>query len=89
MAREKIEVTVVRNYSKSAHEKNTTSGLYVEVDLPHYDIKKIVGAIEVIVLDKGEASAKAYLVGSSISHAELGKLGNGYEVTVIDAQINR
>lgn len=84
---EKIQVTVVRNYSKTDHQKDIKSGLYVERDLPHYDLKKIEGAADVRI-QTGD-NVKAYLVGSSISHDELvalAQLNTTYKLIVIDAQ---
>jgi len=84
MAREKIEVTVVRNDKEKSEMK---AGLYVPVALPHYDVKKIVGAADVR-LEEADG-IKAFLVGSQVSHEQLTaicKCNLTYEVTVLDGQ---
>ena len=89
MAREKIEVTVVRN-DKERNEVDTKSGLFIPKALPHYDIKRIVGAAEVRLEEKGVV--KAFLVGSQISHEELAEVcihNLTYEVTVLDGSTQR
>jgi len=86
----KIQVTVVRN-DKSRQEKDAKSGLYIETPLPHYDIKRVVGAAQVLIDgDRGE-KIRAYIVGAQISHDELVKLAayKEYEVTVLDASAAR
>jgi hypothetical protein len=92
MPREKIEVTVVRN-DKENQEVDSKSGLFIPKALPHYDIKKIVGAADVRLETRdGEAGAariKAFLVGSQLSHAELSELctySKTYEITILDGQ---
>ncbi len=89
MAREKIEVTVVRN-DKERNEVDAKSGLFIPKALPHYDIKRIVGAAEVRLEEKGVV--KAFLVGSQISHEELAEVclhSLTYEVTVLDGSTQR
>ena len=89
MAREKIEVTVVRN-DKEKQEQDTKSGLFIPKALPHYDVKKIVGAADVRLEDAD--GVKAFLVGSQISHeqlAEICKHNATYEVTVLDGSTQR
>jgi len=60
----------------------------VERALPHYDIKKIVGAADVRLTGPGDRPTKAFLVGAGVSHEELEEIASlkQYEVTVIDAQ---
>jgi len=83
----KIQVTVVRN-DKSRQEKDANSGLYIETPLPHYDIKRIVGAAQVLI---DGTPVKAYIVGAQLSHDDLVKLAGykEYEVTVLDASAAR
>lgn len=88
-AKNKIQITVVRNYGNTSHEKDGKSGLYVERALPVYDLKKIVGAADVRLPVGPEGKVKAFLVGSTISHEELEDIAHEvrtFEVTVIDAQ---
>lgn len=87
MPTDKTQVTVVRNYSNTSHEKDAKSGLFVEQALPHYDLKKIVGAADVRIGGVNKP-VKAFLVGSSLSHEELAEVCafKHYEVTVLDAQ---
>jgi len=87
MAREKIEVTVVRNDKEKSEMK---AGLYVPIALPHYDVKRIVGAADVRLEDK--EGVKAFLVGSQVSHEQLTVLCSDkatYEVTVLDGSTQR
>jgi len=89
MAREKIEVTVVRN-DKEKQEQDTKSGLFIPKALPHYDVKKIVGASDVRLEDAD--GVKAFLVGSQVSHeqlTEICKQHSTYEVTVLDGSTQR
>lgn len=89
MAREKIEVTVVRN-DKEHQEVDPKSGLVIPTALPHYDIKRIVGAADVRL--ESQEGVKAFLVGAQISHAELSELctfTKTYEVTVLDGSTQR
>jgi hypothetical protein len=89
MAREKIEVTVVRN-DKEKQEQDTKSGLFIPKALPHYDIKKIVGAADARIEDS--EGVKAFLVGSQISHEQLVELFSytkTYEITVLDGSTQR
>jgi hypothetical protein len=89
MAREKIEVTVVRN-DKEKQEQDTKSGLFIPKALPHYDVKKIVGAADVRLEDS--EGIKAFLVGSQISHEQLAELclcNLTYEITVLDGSTQR
>ena len=88
MANDKIQVTLVRN-DKTKLERDETSGLILDKALPHYDIKKIDGAADVRlkVLNK---PTKAFLVGSSMSHAELEELSpHDYKIIVLDASTQR
>jgi len=87
--REKIEVTVVRN-DKERNEVDTKSGLFVPKALPHYDIKKIVGAADVRLETKEGISA--FLVGSQVSHeqlTELCALYSTYKIIVLDGSTQR
>jgi len=89
MAREKIEVTVVRN-DKEKQQQDGKSGLYIPTALPHYDIKRIVGAADVRLEDA--EGVKAFLVGSQLSHEQLTDLCHDkatYEVTVLDGSTQR
>ena len=91
MAREKIEVTVVRN-DKERNEVDAKSGLFIPKALPHYDVKRIVGAAEVRLEEKEKGVVKAFLVGSQISHEELAEVclhNLTYEVTVLDGSTQR
>ncbi|SRR6266568_427446 len=99
MAKEQIEVTVVRN-DKERNEVDTNSGLFIPKALPHYDVKKIVGAADVRLEDKNAGTIKAFLVGSQVSHDQLTEICGAvkpgvcgpistYEVTVLDGSTQR
>jgi hypothetical protein len=77
----RIEVTVVRN---DREQNDVVNGLYVPKALPHYDVKKIVGAVDVRLQD--ESGIKAFLVGSNVSHDQLAAINadKAYKLVVLD-----
>ena len=84
----RIEVTVVRNDKET--QAQAKSGLFLPTALPHYDIKKIVGAADVR-LEEADG-IKAFLVGSQVSHDQLFELCKHnltYKIIVLDGSTQR